>query len=235
MIRAVPIPGKKKSEDICRAFIEGAPRSATGVVVYGVNESNLHEFSKAAVSGQPWYYVDNAFFDTARGKYFRVARNRVQHNGVGVSDGKRFAALGLEVQPWQHRPQGTTLLVEQSDSFMTCVAKEPRWLNDTLRGLAPPLPVAMRRWTRNKLEAGTTLQMDLEKARLVITHSSAAAIEALLAGVRVHVSPMSAAFGIVGRQQELRHGLFNVLADQQFTLDELRSGVAWAELREEHD
>lgn len=232
MIRAIPIPGKKKSEDICNAFIEGAPRSATGVVVYGVNESNLHEFSKAVASGLPWYYCDNSLFDAVRGVQFRVARNRVQHNGVGVSDGKRFAALGLEVRPWQHRPQGATLLVEQSDSFMTCVAKEPRWLNDTLRGLAPPLPVTMRRWSRNKLEAGTTLQMDLEKARLVITHSSAAAIEALLAGVRVHVSPMSAAFSIMGRQQELRYGMFNVLADNQFSMTEMKDGTCWKALNQ---
>ena len=41
---------------------------------------------------------------------------------------------------------------------------------------------------------------------------------------------MSPCYGIMSRQQELRQGMFNVLADNQWTLDEIRNGTAWKTL-----
>ena len=84
--------------------------------------------------------------------------------------------------------------------------------------------------SRASTAAGATLAEDLARSHLVVTHSSAAAVEALLAGVAVRVSPMSPCYGIMSRQQELRQGMFNVLADNQWTLDEIRNGTAWKTL-----
>jgi hypothetical protein len=213
MITACPIPGKLKSTHICAAFIEGAPRPAVGFVFYGVNETNLHQYRVAKASGQPVYVIDNSAFDCVRGTQFRVTRGRYHHNGVGVSDGARFKALGIEAQPWQHRTPDRpfVLAVEQSESYMRSVAGDARWLGVQL-GLILSDAVLVRAWNRDKREAG------------------AAAVEALLAGVAVRVSPMSPCYGIMSRQQELRQDMFNVLADNQWTLDEIRNGTAWKAL-----
>lgn len=231
MITACPIPGKLKSTHICAAFIEGAPRSAVGFVFYGVNETNLHQYRVAKASGQPVYVIDNSAFDCVRGTQFRVTRGRYHHNGVGVSDGSRFKALGIEAQPWQHRTpdRPSVLAVEQSESYMRSVAGDARWL-DVQLGLILSDAVLVRAWNRDKRAAGATLAEDLARSHLVVTHSSAAAVEALLAGVAVRVSPMSPCYGIMGRQQELRQGMFNVLADNQFSISEMRDGTAWKAL-----
>lgn len=237
MLIAHPIPGKLKSEAICAAFIEGAPQSVAGHVFYGVNESNLTVYrkakAKANASGEPVYVIDNSAFDCVRGVQFRVSLNRYHHNGLGVSDGARFKALGIEVKPWvvpgPDRP--FTLFVQQSESFMRCVAEDPRWL-EVAMNLRRTDTALIRAWNRNKALAGTTLAADIARSRLVVTHSSAAAVEALLAGVPVLVSPLSPCYSIMSRQQELRQGLFNVLADNQWTLDEMRNGTAWKALNQ---
>jgi hypothetical protein len=72
-----------------------------------------------------------------------------------------------------------------------------------------------------------TLHPDLARAYLTVTHSSAAAVESLLAGVPVSVSSFSPCRDVARDQ---RQRLFNVLADNQWTLDEIRAGVTWKAL-----
>ncbi len=67
---------------------------------------------------------------------------------------------------------------------------------------------------------------DLADARQLITHSSASAVEALLEGVPVIVSRMSAVFGIDPVHDTRLHAM-QVLADNQFDMSEIRSGKAW--------
>lgn len=219
MLKAVPVAGKQKSADICQAFIDGAPRSAKGFVFYGVNDSNVREWRSIVRSGADWFYIDNSFYDCVRGVQFRVAKNRVQVNpSHRTTDGARFAALGLPVLPMRddrlHLP---ALMVEQSPDFMRNVAQHPNWLAG-YRGRDSIL----RPWRRDKKAAGLSLAGDLARCGHVITHSSAAAVEALLRGLPITVSPMSACYG-----WEDREHLFGVLADAQFNLTEMRKGLAW--------
>lgn len=221
MLVPIPVPGKQKSLDICNAFIAGAPKHATGYVFYGVNESNLNAYRSAKASGLDVYCVDNSAFDCVRGVQFRVTKNRYHHDGKGESDGRRFAALGLKVAE-PRRVEGVALMVEQSPSYMKCVAGDPGWLGRHMLSTN-----ILRPWNRDKAKAMTTLAADLAHARLTVTHSSAAAVESLLAGVPVLVSPMSPCYGV---PMEDRLRLFGVLADNQFTLAEMRSGFAWEKL-----
>ena len=228
MILAHPIPGKQKSADICAAFIAGAPASATGHVFYGVNETNLAAYRKAKASGEPVYVIDNSAFDCVRGVQFRVTKNRYHHDGLGKSDGARFSLLGLTPAEPKHRA-GVALLVEQSPSFMRCVAGDAEWLEKYRHGLwgASMRPWVWRGWQRDKKRAMSTLAEDLARARLTVTHSSAAAVESLLAGVPVLVSPLSPCYGVT---MDDRLRLFGVLADNQFTLTEMKDGTCWKAL-----
>lgn len=236
MLIPCPVPGKEKSRKLCEAFIAGAPRDAFGYVFYGVNESNAHAWHGAKNSGQPWYYIDNAYFDATRGRHFRVTKNRVQINARDLdSDGQRFNALGLEIKPWQINPDGHWLLIEQSPSFMATVAREPRWLHDYNRDLRDmdKRTIVVRGWNRDKAVATLTLGAAMSGAWCMVTHTSAAAVQATLAGVSVIVDEMHALAGMecsTDPAKDQRRRFLSVLADFEFSIAELQDGTAWRKL-----
>lgn len=236
MITAHPVIGKAKSIDLCNAFIQGAPKSARGAVFYGVNRTNMTEWERAKRKGD-WYAIDNSYFDKTRGGmdlkkpgYFRVTKNAFQVRALDHdTDGKRFAALGIEMKPmrpWLTSELGHCVAVEQSKTFMQDIARDEHWLGERIK-LARSLghPVRLRPWSGKKPEIMQTLPADLEGAKYLLTHSSAAAVEALIAGVHVIVSGMSAVYD-VSPQDRLR--VFGVLSDNQWQVDQIRNGEAFA-------
>lgn len=240
MLKGYPVPGKQKSIDICNAFIAGAPPSALGSVFYGVTEANRDAWQCAKIDGSAWY-IDNSYFDAARQTYFRVTRNATQHAGRGESDGKRFNRLGIAIRPW--RRGSHIVVVQQSDSFMRNVAGYPSdYVADVIVRLADitDRSILVRLWNRDKHRACDGLLEDLSGAHALVTHSSAAAVTALLSGVPVAVSRMSCAQHMAGSIDDIeglprpdnREQWASVLADQQFTLEEMRSGLAWAMLND---
>lgn len=231
VMTACPVAKKQKAVDICNAFIQGCPKSAEGYVFYGVNETNLDEWNKAKKSGRTWYYIDNSYFDAARGKQLRVTRNAIQLQNVRerTSDGKRFDDLGVEIKPWKEPTDGTYWIAcEQSLQFMANVVRDPLWLERTLRDSFSGWPVQLRPWDSDKLKIQTTLIEHLKDARRLIAHTSAAAVTALLEGVPVTVSEMSAVYGVKYGDHLLP--VMQVLADNQFTINELKDGTAWSHL-----
>ena len=225
-----PVPGKAKSRDLIAAFIAGAPKSARGYVFAGMMPGNVALWRSARVHPDGYWSIDNSSFDRARGLKFRITRNRMQHPGRGVSDCKRFLAMGYEIQPWVER-DGPVVYVEQSAAFMDIVADDPKWL-DIARGRNAH-PHILRRWTSSKLEAASTLHKDLAVASRLVTHSSAAAVEAVLVGVPFTVSPMSSAWVFNDLPRLDRTQWAGVLADNEFTIEEMKSGEAWAWLNRE--
>jgi len=230
VLKAYPVAGKQKAVDICNAFIAGAPRSAEGQVFYGVNDSN-----RAAWESGGWY-IDNSYFDSCRQRYFRVTKDAIQHSGLGRSDGRRFKALGIAIKPW--RDGSHIVVVQQSESFMRNVAAYySDYVADVIVKLADltDRSLLVRLWTANKHSAGASLQEDLRGAHALVTYSSAAAVTALLDGVPVAVSRMSAAYPMAGSIDDIEHlprpdnreEWASVLADNQFTIEEMRDGTAW--------
>jgi hypothetical protein len=230
LIKAFPVAGKQKAIDICRAFTDGAPKNATGSVFYGVNKSNINEWAR--YPRHPQFYIDNSYFDAARGQQYRVTKGRIQCEPAGrASTGERFARLGITLKPWRPNIDGHYLVVEQSPSFMTTVARDPKWLERTVKRLTDEgVNVRVRPWDRDKAKMQATLVADLEGASTLVTHSSAAAVTAVIEGIPVIVSDMSALAHMrwsTDPEHDQRLGYLNVLADNQWTLDEIRAGKAW--------
>lgn len=236
-VTCYPIPGKAKARLLCEAFAAGviaaggrahvcttppAQLQSGAAVFYGVRPAVAHLWQQAKAERRDWYYIDNSYFDAARERQFRITKNALQHDGRGNSDGGRFARLGLEVKPM--RTSGELALVcEQSQEFMRVVAGDPDWIASAaaeLRRRYGPDRVALRRKSST-----LPLARALEQAFIVATWSSAAAIEALLAGVRVMCARECAAYDV-----SERHAWARVLADNQWTLDEINKGMAWAAL-----
>lgn len=235
-----PVPGKEKSRLICNAFAAGAPKHATGAVFFGT-EGVMSAFQRAK-SGT-WWYIDNAYTDPQRGLYFRVTKNALQVDPTGkISTGERFARLGITVKDWRHKPDGKILVIPQSDDFMkSTLGRKGDWLRETVEklnawGYGPRIRV--RPWLRDKKTAYVELHRDLDDAALVVTWSSASAITALYEGIPA-ISEDGAAHALTGSltaervaQPRMpdrfeRTRFLEILADNQFTLEEFKDGVAW--------
>jgi hypothetical protein len=259
-VTCYPIPGKPKALRLCEAFAAGvhagggkaeicteppAKLQPGAAVFYGVRPAVAHLWEQAKREGRDWYYIDNAYFDVARERYFRVTKNALQCSGAGtvpVDMEWRFGALGLQVQPWRQFG-GHIVICPQSDEFMKVVAGwTGGWLDQIraeLRTLTP------RRLVVREKGKGRPLAADLIDAWALVTHSSAAANEAVLAGVPAFVTgrcatgPVSMNQGIRSfRRIEERPWGFDarrvwgeILARSQWTLDEITKGDAWKALQ----
>lgn len=235
-VTCYPIPGKPKALLLCDAFAAGVvaaggeahvsrripSRLEPGAAVfYGVRPSVAHLWAQAKAERRDWWYLDNSYFDVARERQFRVTKNAIQHRGTGESDGKRFAALGLTVKPMR---DGANLLVcAQSAEFMETVAGDPGWLQRVLGDLQERYgdPRVILRTKHEK----RPLSVDLARAGKVVTWSSAAAVTAILEGVRVMCAPECCATYADDRERWA-----SVLADNQWTVAEIARGDAWKAL-----
>ncbi len=251
-VTAYPVARKAKSQEICLAFVRGCGGQIAGGLrdgdsfFYGVDASNIDLYHAARNRFRDgvanFFYCDNSFFDTKRQEHFRVARNALQHPGTGVSDGKRFDALGLEIKPW--REAGEHIVVcPQSDPFMHDIAG---YLGDWTRDVRDVLAgrtkreVRVRAWQRDKGALAATLKDDLAGAHALVTWSSAAAITAILEGIPAFVMsndcaarPMAA--GELAqiespRMPNGRREWAGILADAEWSLAEMRDGTAWRAL-----
>ena len=238
-----PVPGKEKSKLICNAFAAGAPKHATGAVFFGT-EGVMQAFQRAKQG--TWWYIDNSYFDTHRGIYFRVTKNALQVDPRNkTSTGERFARLNIKVEPWREVLGPDTLLCPQSDDFMksTLGLKDFNWTAQVQAAIATygaGLPVRVRPWNRDKKAAAVTLEQELPKCRLVISHSSSSSITAMIRGVpSLSTGPTAAAYHLTGPltqesflepprpDDDERLRFCQVLADNQFTLEEFKNGTAW--------
>lgn len=251
MVSCYPVPGKAKSLKICEAFAQGCGGEIVtdgnlrdGPAVFaGVMDGNeqtwiqLREREANPETRQGYYQIDNAYFDSARETYFRATKDAIQHSGIGESDGSRFAALGIDIKPW--RLHGDVIIVcAQSQHWMRVIEQYAgEWALDVVYQLRryTRKPIQIRPWQRNKAIQTASLPADLKTAHALVTWNSAAAVTALLAGVPVVCAGQGAASPLSGTIQQIdtppmldREPWAAVLADHQFTLDEMRSGMAWS-------
>lgn len=241
MLVCYPQPGKTRSRLVLEALAAGW-RGGDATAFYGVVGIEA-KFSEARAG--TWLYGDNAYFDVARGRFFRFTRDAFQVSGEMRGDPRRVATLGLEFRPWR-RDGRHVVVVEQSVHFLEVSGAGEAWLRKTIEtlGTHTDRPLSVRPWSRDKAGAAATLAADLEGAWALVTHMSAAANEAILAGVPVFVTGRCAASPMAsGALTEIERPRYSSdreewaagLAASQWTLDELRNGTAWRRLREGMD
>jgi hypothetical protein len=220
---------------------ETGPRPGVPIV-WGVLRSSDRVVAYAKQAGQYFYYIDHAYFSRGHGQSYRVTRNGYEAGPVRECPMDRIQAHDVELEPWQ-REGSNVLVCPPTDYFMTAHGCAD-WLERTLEALQrhTDRPVVVRR----KPQPGETVEPlaeALSKAHALVTHSSNVAIEAVVAGVPVFVSPSSAAapMGLTDlsliespvypdRDKWLAH-----LAYCQFSFEEMRSGAAWRMLLESED
>lgn len=243
-VTCYPQPGKRKALDVCEAFAAGVracggraavtreipDRLAPGdAVFYGVRPAWKHLWDQAVAEGRTRWYIDNGYFqrppaDRADSGYFRVCRNAVQAAQC-PPDKERLHALALAA-PAEWRFGDRVVVALQSDEFMAT------WAPDCdVEAFARAAFPSFGELVVRRKGCFRPLADDLDRASLLVTWSSNAAVEAVMAGVLVRVlgesvaKPYCSSLGPVERPHRLHWAA--ALAASQWTADELAAGKAW--------
>ncbi len=251
MLVGILAPGKRKASKLLTAFT----RPARGLVVaadrvkvsrcgadvwvfYGVDQVTLGLFEVARARGT-FVYMDNGYirskYHGETHPYYRVTRNRAQHPGIGRTDGARFAALNVPLQPWRRDGRHVLVALQSEWWFKRHGIERAEWIYGVRRRIAQDTgrPVVVRD-KPPRIDLVAPIADDLRDAWCVVTHSSNVAVDAIIAGIPAIVLGESAAAPMAGRSlDDLRtpptpadrlHWC-GVLADNQWTADEIGNGL----------
>jgi len=254
-VTCYPSPGKRKALKVCRAFAEGcggtvAPTGQAELApgpafFHGWTEHSARLIARCRREGRAWFYGDNAYY-MGRGRYFRVTRNALMHDGLGIGDEARLASLGVALAPWR-RTGRHIVVATQSETFyrMHLGMGRDDWAERTRREIAchtqrpilvchkpaPPWPGQLPHLNFEEVLSG---------AWAVVTYSSSVAVKALIEGVPVFALGPSMAAPMASNdlarieappRPRGRWSWLAVLAANQWTREEMRRGRCWADLR----
>ena len=223
--------------------LDQVPRPGIAII------SGMADWQRAIMQSplvEDWYEVDHGYW--RRLEYHRIQHRKLWCDGTGEPDYARLDRLGVDIQP--ARKSGRQVVIAlQSPEFYA------RWTGLDLRHYTAKMvrqvraatgrPVVLRHKPMGRLRRQPPLGEQLRNTWLLVTHSSAAALDALAAGVPVIVTEktfcaarLATTFDRIEDpyrpSQDERRELFARIAGHQYTLDEMRSGEAWERLQE-HD
>jgi hypothetical protein len=195
-------------------------------------------FEEARRKGLTFYYGDHAYF--GRRKFYRATKNAMQHSCVGASDGQRFDALQLKIKPW--RTGSKILLCPQSETFHKLHGHTQQgWIKDCVAKLKQHTdrPIEIRTKIQGA-ETESLFRAALVDVHAVVVFTSVAGVQAALEGVPCFATHDCAAakFGSMDLSliespvlPDNRWEMACVLADNQWTLQQIERGEAWAKLQ----
>ncbi|HDZ74382.1 MAG TPA: hypothetical protein ENH55_16790 [Aurantimonas coralicida] len=231
----------------CGGAVEAADILRPGPIALFGSPRRWGLIAQARAEGRTWYYADHAYF--GRQGYYRVTRDGFQHDGRDSlwprGAPERLEALGVEIKPW--RESGDHVLVCPPDAGFARLFgfDAAAWTAHVTAALEALTPRRLRVRPRACADLAP-LADDLAGAWCLVTYVSNAAVEALCAGVPAIVTGPCAARPLAATdlravldppRPDGRRRWAEVMAANQWTLDEIRAGDAWralgpAELRE---
>lgn len=242
-----PVPSKPRSLAILVAFAKG---SGAQIVVDGKFRGGVSVFAGITLGMQRlwkdsqaggYIYLDNSYFDKSRTlNVQRITWNALQHDGLGESTGARFKKLGIQLEPWRKAAGDYMLLCPQSDTFMQFPVVYPGdWISETRHRLSvlTKRTTMLREWSASKRTLAATLPLALRYAHATVAWTSAALVESVVHGVPIIAEGQCAASPMSGTWEQLenlprpdRLPWAHVLADNQWTIEEMETGKAWRDL-----
>lgn len=218
-------------------LVEGEPPPGGAFVVWGQRWLSERIVPPAMRYGTDWWHVDNGFFWPANGRpsgYYAITYRGLSPVHFTDADPRR---LPHRMAGWRENRGGHVLLALPGphygkmlgcDMAAWCATIEARILEHTDR------PIIIR-----EKGCARPLAHDLAKAFVVVTHSSKVAVDAVVAGVPAIVEPTNPAApvcstdlaDIENAKMPERERWWASLMAQQFTLQEMRSGLAFAAMQ----
>lgn len=255
-VTCYPSPGKAKAMKICAHFAKGCRGRLAPIeqkhlndgpaFFYGWTEHTVPLIERCKAESRDWYYADNAYY-FGRGRYFRVTRNALMHDGAGLATAERWQSFAIDIKPW--RKTGRHIVIAtQSEAYYSMRLKISReeWTRQVIAELARhtdrPVTVCHKpdAKTSNNAPAALSFEAALAGAWACVIHSSSTGVKALIEGVPV-ISLGQSMCATMGRERladieapylpDDRFRWLCVLAANQWTYDELDDGAAWRYLQ----
>lgn len=243
-------PSEVTSPKFGKAFADGCKGKLTNQLV-SLQPGSFASFCTPAVwplldraiaDQRDYYYGDHAYW--GRGHYYRVTHNAVQFQPTLVdlrrARPQRFALLNIAIAAdWQQTGVHVVICPNSSVYMRRFGLDAEQWVTDVTSQirLVSNRPIVVR-WKRDARRR--PLHLDLTNAHAVVVFSSNAAVEALVAGVPVFVlapwaSTRALACADVAQIEtpiypDDRLPFLWALAEQQWTLAEIATGLAWRSL-----
>jgi hypothetical protein len=235
------IPHEYSSPRFAKAFALGCNGTVLEKYIGGdwagfPSPANWKDVERCIAEGNTLYYGDKGYF--LRDKYFRVTKNAPFHTGEGYSDGSRFRRLGINLS--NNKQGDNIILCPQTDHFFSRFGlTQHRWLTETIQIIKEhsdrPIIIHHKRDLK-------PLSAFLKNAWTVVSFSSNSSLEALLHGIpafctgkshmeRVTLSDLSRIERPIFPENLYQHCC--VLADNQWTLEEISQGLAWRKLNDQ--
>lgn len=183
-----------------------------------------------------FYYGDHAYFK--RFLYYRCTKNALQHSGDGNEDPTRFNKLGVPILDWKQKRGDKILLCPNSEMFYTFWSTTQKdWLDSTIEELRKytDRPIIMKQKTDSK-----KLEHYFPQTWAVVVYTSNSAVDAAMAGIPAFATEQCAGLLVGSKDLSLienppmpddRERVAAVLANNQWTLEELRRGDCWEIVR----
>lgn len=237
--------GGLTAEKFSRAFAKGCGGSiaftrtlAKGAVALFGQPDLTPLLRQAQLEGRDWYYGDKAYF--GRGTYYRITKNGYMSDLSRKPCFDRWKMLRVNVKDWRNGTE--ILLCPQSDTFFKLHGTtQAEWIMNTTKALKKHTNRKIRVHRKMSGQTEQIFRRQLVNAWAVVVHSSMAGVQAAVHGVPCFATDpdsTSAKFGTTDLSRieipvkpDNREYMAAVLANSQWTLPEIASGLAWEQVR----
>lgn len=192
---------------------------------------------QAIAAGTPFWVVDNGYYmQSGKGKHetghWEFTYCGLEPIILNEPDYTRFP-YDEHVLPWNYNRNGEVLIGFPGVAFGRMIGMDMKtWISEIVGRVRFKTRRKIR--TRDKWSK-ISLEKDLKNVSVLVTHSSHVAIDAVRRGIPAIVAPSSPAAAVCSHSLDDierplmpdRRQWWASLMSQQFTLAEMRSGLAW--------
>ena len=228
------------SQVVGKAFAEGCgaevvharhydPNDERIPVMFGILRGTGDLVKDRWARNLPFLYIDHGYFKPGHYEgYYRVCKSDLQAQYVHETSPERFEALKIKLEP---RKIGRAAAIANPSAYVLSFFEAPPpdvWVGDAVQSYTSG-------WNLFTVNSHNSEERSIfKKVCSLATLQSNLSIEAIRRGIAVKfVEPRRSIRPITHPAKSDwtdRRDLFHSLANSQFTLDEMRRGVAWEKL-----
>lgn len=228
----------------CPLYEESKPNYRGGdSIVWGLIRGAPHIIEETKKAGKDYYQLDNGYF--GRNSYYRFTKNAFQQTELKERKPDRWEHIkkqhSLEIRPWKKDGKYILLCMSTEHLFRFFGKDINLYREKTVKSIksVTDRPIVVReKDTRGTPQEGIPIEDALKDAWCVVTHTSAAALDALRFGVPVFTTGPCAANPCASQDLSQietpiypeREPLFWSLAYGQWLPEEMQLGRAWQEV-----
>lgn len=219
--------------------LDVAPRGEP-FVIWGHLFNGLRAVPQALEDGTPFYFVDNGYFEPAKGSmvgYYALTYRSFSPQFLDDPDMSRLPTTFKEWRDPAQHPDRHVLVTVPGEAFGQMFKWDMRqWVADVEAEIRKHTD---RRIVVRRKDSRTPYEQDMANAAVVVTHTSKSAVDAIREGIPVICEPLCSAGPVSGHDLSQietppmpdREKWWASLMCQQFTPDEFRRGAAREWLR----